>query len=267
LYWLLTLAMVAADLVMPALFKTLKVTPVALVKSLLFVPHYSASFPDSVWPLLVPGWTLNYEMFFYLVLAASLCLPAATRLFALVGVLGALTAAGFLLGPFASAAARTYTDPLLLEFAGGALIGVAWLRDNGRLPIGLSLLLIGLGAVLLVRRDQAPLGEFNTMAGALLVLIGALDRRWATWRNKPLQALGDSSYSLYLTHLFTLAILRVAWARLVHGVATPALGAACMLVALGTCAGVGWLSYRWMELPLLRWMSRPRRAALAPMRT
>ncbi|MBK9440000.1 MAG: hypothetical protein IPN53_01320 [Comamonadaceae bacterium] len=38
------------------------------MQSLLFIPHYSASFPGLVWPLLVPGWTLNYEMCFYAVL-------------------------------------------------------------------------------------------------------------------------------------------------------------------------------------------------------
>jgi len=34
---------------------------------MLFVPHYSPQFPGEIWPLLIPGWTLNFEMFFYAV--------------------------------------------------------------------------------------------------------------------------------------------------------------------------------------------------------
>jgi hypothetical protein len=64
LCWLLTLLMVAVALVAPGLFKTLKVQASTLAQSLLFIPHFSQSFPGVVWPLLVPGWTaqLTYHL-------------------------------------------------------------------------------------------------------------------------------------------------------------------------------------------------------------
>ncbi|HEX4235560.1 MAG TPA: acyltransferase [Caldimonas sp.] len=256
LYWLLTLLMVAVALVAPSLFKTLKVAPVTLLESLLFIPHFSQSFPGIVWPLLVPGWTLNFEMFFYAVFGLVLFLPPRRRLLPLVTFFLVLTAIGFAFGPFSSAAAQTYTHPMLLEFAAGAAIGAWWLAGRWRLPHSTSWLLIGAGAVLLVLRDQEPFGTSTQIVGAVLVVIGALDARFASWRSPVLQSLGDSSYSLYLTHIFTLGALRVVWGRVLTSPPTLPVTIAFMLVALVVSAAVGWLVYRWVETPLQRRLNR-----------
>src|ERR1019366_2869669 len=67
LYWVLTLALAATALVAPSLFRSVTLTAVSLIQSLLFIPHFSPSHAGMIWPVLVPGWTLNYEMFFYVV--------------------------------------------------------------------------------------------------------------------------------------------------------------------------------------------------------
>lgn len=87
LYWLLTLLMVTVALIAPGLFKTLKVAPETVLQSLLFIPHFSQSFSGVVWPLLVPGWTLNFEMFFYALFGLALILPPRYRLLVLTSVL------------------------------------------------------------------------------------------------------------------------------------------------------------------------------------
>ena len=258
LYWLLTLLMVAIALVAPGLFKTLKVTPATLVQSLLFIPHFSQSFPGIVWPLLVPGWTLNFEMFFYAVFGLVLFLPERHRLLPLVAFFLVLTAIGLLFGPFSSAAAQTYTHPMLLEFAAGAAIAAWWLGGRWRLPPATSWILIAAGAVLLVLRDREPFGTSMQIVGAILVVIGALDARFASWRSPVLQALGDSSYSLYLTHIFTLGALRVLWGRVFTAPATLATTLAFMLLSLVVCAIAGWVVFRWVETPLLQRLNRRR---------
>ena len=256
LYWLLTLLMVAVALVAPGLFKTLKVQASTLVQSLLFIPHFSQSFPGIVWPLLVPGWTLNFEMFFYLVFGLVLFLPERRRLLPLVAFFVALTAIGLVFGPFASAAAQTYTHPMLLEFAAGASIGAWWLSGRWRLPSSTSWLLIGAGFVLLLLRDREPLGTSTQIVGAVLVVVGALDARFAEWKSPLLQALGDSSYSLYLTHIFTLGALRVVWGHVLTAPPTLAATIVFMLLSLVVCAAAGWLLYRWVEAPLLARLNR-----------
>jgi exopolysaccharide production protein ExoZ len=266
LYWLLTLVMVAVALCAPSLFKTLLVLPQTLVQSLLFIPHFSHSFPDRIWPLLVPGWSLNFEMFFYLLFAASLALPGRYRLGALVGTLLVLSGVGMSFGPFASACAQVYTSPLLLLFVSGGLLGRWWLHHRRELPVAAAVLLMIGGAVLMLLPDQPVLGSFSQMIGATLTVTGALHARFAAWKNPVLKALGDSSYSLYLTHIFTLGVLRIVWTY-VGPVEQTRVSATCfMLLAMLACGGAGVLAYRWVENPLLRRLSglgAPRANAVA----
>ena len=252
IYWLLTLLMVGIAFVAPSLFKTLKVEPLKLVQSLLFIPHFSASFPGFAWPVLVPGWTLNFEMFFYAVFGASLVLPMGTRLAAMTAIFVGLAAIGLAFGPFESAMARTYTSPMLLEFVAGAWIGARWLKGHWPLSFRVSLLLVTMGTALLVLRDHEPFGAYVQCVGATCVVIGALNPNFSAWRSRALQAIGDSSYSLYLTHIFTLGAVRVVFLAVIPLEPSPVTVTAFMTCALLVCSVVGWLAYRWVEKPLLR---------------
>ena len=266
LYWLLTLAMVAVALAMPSLFKTLKVAPVTLVQSLLFIPHYSQAFDDRIWPLLVPGWTLNYEMFFYAVFGATLYLPRERRLTLLTTGFVFLVLIGYAFGPFASAAAQTYTSPMLLEFLAGAWIALAWQRGRLQPSAALSLILIVSGFIFLAFRDQPLLGPLTQLLGATMVMAGALCPSFSRFKSRTLHAIGDSSYSLYLTHIFTLGLLRVIWTRIFpegNGFVQACL---FLLVALSACAVVGWLVFQALELPVLARLNRKRAQPASPVR-
>ena len=83
LYWLATLA---AALVTTEGGVTLGLGAPAgdLAKALFFIPAYSARSPDVVEPILSVGWTLNLEMAFYALFAASLAAPRRRRLIVLV---------------------------------------------------------------------------------------------------------------------------------------------------------------------------------------
>lgn len=256
LYWLLTISMIGAALVAPGLFKTLRFSTETVVKSLLFIPHHSLGFPGVPWPVLVPGWTLNYEMFFYLIFALSLFLPVALRLGALALVFGVLIALGYALGPFERVELQTYTSPLLFEFICGAAIAHLWFRERVNFPVWMSICTVAMGVFLLVQRDQAPLGYFNQMLGAVLLIVGALNGRFGRWRNRTLLALGDASYSTYLTHIFTLGMVRAVWVKVVPNANTAVAAWTFMVFAMVLCAAIGWLSYRWIELPLLHQFNR-----------
>ena len=209
LYWVLTLALVAVTLLAPSVFRTTLLTPASLAQSLLFVPHFSPSHAGMIWPVLVPGWTLNHEMFFYAVFAASLAFRH--RLALLVSTLSALVAAGYVLGPFANPVARTCTDPILLEFMAGAVIAHLWMGRRIDLPVLASVASVLVGAALLVLRDAAPLANDTRLLGAILVVVGSLSLSRLKWRCSALRMLGYASYSIYLTHIFTLGAWR--WVR------------------------------------------------------
>lgn len=248
LYWVLTCCLVAMVLVAPSLFRSVHLTPGHLAQSLLFIPHLSPSHPGMIWPVLVPGWTLNYEMFFYAVFAAALVFRHSLPV--LVGTLSGLVAAGYLFGPFDNAIAQTYTDPILLEFVLGAVVGRLWLAGVA-LSFPTSFVAMAIGTVCLLLRDMPPLGIYTQLAGAVLVVCGALNDRFAAKRSALLLLLGDASYSIYLTHLFALGVLRWAWSASNLAVSSTAAALSFMGLGLACSAIVGWLVYRWVEVPLL----------------
>jgi peptidoglycan/LPS O-acetylase OafA/YrhL len=74
IYWLITLAVFCIALVSPMLLQATRADWNELVKSLFFIPFTKAD--GVVAPMFYVGWTLNYEMFFYLLFALGLAFPS-----------------------------------------------------------------------------------------------------------------------------------------------------------------------------------------------
>jgi exopolysaccharide production protein ExoZ len=248
LYWLVTLLMIGCAVVAPSAFKTLLFSPMAVAKSLFFVPYHSLSFPTEIWPVLVPGWTLNYEMFFYALFAITLALPLGIRMICLVTTLGSLVIVGHVAQP-ANPIALIYTSPLLLEFGLGAIVGYLWMRRSLDMSLASSLAAVVVGLWMLFSRGE--LWGYSPMVGATLTVIGCLCAWIRSWDSRILLELGNASYSIYLTHLFALGGLRVIWARLMPQVSMQ-YAIAFMVAALLTSSMVGWICYRWVEQPLTK---------------
>jgi exopolysaccharide production protein ExoZ len=245
LYWCATLLMVGSALAKIA-FKTELLTTGAVAKSLLFVPYDSLMFPGHAWPILVPGWTLNYEMFFYVLFALSLI--TRHRLASLMSSIGCLVLAGVVL-PTSGAIETTYTSPILLEFLSGAVIATGWLRGM-RLSLPASLILIALGAGTLAMRDYLPQMP-SQLIGASLIVVGSLNTTFCAMNVRPLLLLGDASYSIYLSHGFTLIPVSVAWTHAIHH-NSVVLSIVFMGAALGLSALAGIAAYRLIEQPLTK---------------
>jgi exopolysaccharide production protein ExoZ len=251
LYWLMTLLMVACALVLPGMFKTLRLSVPAVVQSLLFIPYDSLSFPGHAWPVLVPGWTLNYEMYFYALFALSIAAPRNMRLVVLVTALAVVVLVGLVFGPFSRPLAQTYTNPILLEFASGAIIAHRWICGSLRIGIFVSVAAALTGFWLLVTRDSAPLQGYTQIVGAALMVAGSLHPIMQATNSRTLLAIGNASYSIYLTHLFTLGGLRTAWVRIFPE--GSLLSSVCFMVfAMSFCAIGGWFCYRFVEQPMTR---------------
>ncbi len=77
---------------------------------------------------------------------------------------------------------------------------------------------------------------------------------------QPFLLLGDASYSIYLAHLFPIALERFAWSRL--GLPTEGIVPAAAFVSIALVGGAlaGVASYLLLERPMLRAMRGPRRA-------
>ena len=78
LYWIVTLALVAGALVFPQRFPEVEPRADHILLSLAFIQHMNPA--GQPFPILAPGWTLNYEAVFYLVFASTLILPVRRRI-------------------------------------------------------------------------------------------------------------------------------------------------------------------------------------------
>lgn len=260
LYWGVTLLVVAVALVAPAAFPAMSPTVGQVVQSLLFIPYRDTT--GLIAPLVVPGWTLNYEMFFYVLFALTLLAPGGLRPWLLTAVLVALVAARPL-GPVSNPLWATYTNPLLLEFVAGVWLGKVW--SQGRRPPGLAsgaMLVTGalaFAAVAVSGIDVEPARALLWGLPALLVVAGAvgLEGRGKAPEAPALKAIGDASYSLYLVH--GLAISATVRALEMLGWASPPMILLCGLTA-GVLAGL--LVYRFAERPITR-LFKPRARAAA----
>lgn len=214
LYWVITLALAAGVLLFPARFPDLAVTPGHLLLSLAFVQHMNpAGYP---FPLLAPGWTLDYEAVFYLAFAALLWLPPARRLFALTVALTVLGLAGFAWPP----AYEMLLNPLFLEFLAGVWLGrMAQLELLPDRSLGWLLFGAGIGLFAFIQVINMDWDLWRPMvwgAPAAMLVAGAVSiEADGGWKPVPgLRTLGDASYSLYLIHTLTIGALAMtigAW--------------------------------------------------------
>jgi exopolysaccharide production protein ExoZ len=142
LYWLITTFIAAGSY----LLGVSKYGIDHLLASLLFIPWPNPHFAI-YYPILVPGWTLNYEMMFYLIFAFVLFLPPYARLGTIAAVLAGLSIAGAMLP--SSGLLSFYTNPIILEFGAGALVGAIYV-SSARVPpsAASTTLIIGIGLLL-----------------------------------------------------------------------------------------------------------------------
>jgi exopolysaccharide production protein ExoZ len=165
------------------------------------------------------GWTLNYEMFFYLVFGCCLLVPSPRLRFALLAAAFLLLVAGGLLAQPQGAVARTYTDPIMLEFLAGVMLAiVAPLLMRCGMIAGLLLMTAAIAWVGVVygygfvpeRIVSHGIPAVVAVAGALMVEPAVRVRP-----SKLFVMLGDASYSIYLAHPFAQRLLLIAVNRVV----------------------------------------------------
>ena len=252
-YWVATISWVTVLSLAGASW--LVVTPTHLINSLLFVPHWSPTYPETFWPVLVPGWPLLFEMYFYALFALTLLFVPRWRLAILSFLLLFMIGAGVIF-PSNIAAFQAYTSPLLLEFLAGCWIAELWRRGLAGLWLGVGLCAAGVLVLFflapMATADQTSWSRPLTfgLAGALIVAgCVALERflpetRW-------LERLGDASYSIYLFHLFIVIALQHVWDALSIEPTAWSAGAS-ILLCCGLASCLGLVLFYYVERPFQR---------------
>jgi len=206
-YWLATGAVVVIASLWPRFMPEVSLSPSHVALSLAFIPHVDPE--GRIFPVLPPGWTLDYEAGFYLMVAASLFAPAKARLPLVVASLAALSLPGFVFTPLYGLGA----NPMLLEFAAGIWLAHRMARGEAA-PPGAGIVFGGLGVALLALMGAAGFQDILLRPllwgmPAVMIVTGALaiEPLRALAPPRALVRLGDASYAIYLCHLPVVALV------------------------------------------------------------
>lgn len=227
-----------------------------IVGSLAFIPVSDSA--GMTLPVLAPGWTLNYEMLFYVAFATALLFPRRYGLLALLSLFASLITTGLIVGRSLGPLSM-WTNPILLEFLYG--IGIAHLFRLGvRFSIPTRLLIAVAAITLLIVGNVYGSTAFRDrwlfcgvpaaiMAAAMILAPEPSRGRLAGW----LRFGGDTSYALYLSHMFSINALLLVWRNLGLVGSWWFIGAGCLFATL-----VGAATFVVVEKPLLVLASKRR---------
>jgi peptidoglycan/LPS O-acetylase OafA/YrhL len=234
-----------------------------IVQSLLFIPHQGDG-REFGWPVYGLGWTLQFEMIFYLVFAACLSLPKKIGLSLVVATFPVLTALHYG-GFFERFPIMIYVSrPITLLFVVGVLIGVIrakYFKSVSFLSFNQSMLFclgfMGLSIILadFLRATRPDYAMFAVCVGGALAVAGcamsklgekmSIAERIAIW-------VGEGSYAIYLSHTFLLGPLAKLTGKFYHNCPVQ------IFVIMGVILAIplGLLTFRLVEKPILRYLGR-----------
>jgi exopolysaccharide production protein ExoZ len=264
MYWTATTLKLIALIIIPSTVLHSQFDIIHILFSYFFIP--TTNVEGEFKPFLAVGWTLYFEMFFYVLFA--LALYQRGNLYYFVGAVLAVFAALSTLRTPGLPAATMFFDPVVLQFFFGMLVAATVWTVRGPtsvitrhpiLPIALSIS----GALLLLIPFQV-LGlpdAFRTGVPAATIVLGVvwLEPHLKGRLPKTLLLLGDASYVLYLFHPLIAPLVPTVMREIgIHNFTV------CVLLSAALAISIGVVIHLFVERPLtqqLRSLARPRRAA------
>lgn len=252
LYWAALSLKALFMLVAPGVTLLSAIDPTSLITSYLFIPSFNAD--GEIKPLLGVGWTLNFEMFFYVLFALALALRVDPLKFVSGAFVVCCTLALFRTEHWPSGA--FYCDTIVLEFAFGMLLARAIMRGF-RLPafVCVALIMLGFSALFQTWYSNDSFLWRPVLWGlpAALIVTGAACLNPVIEGKVPkvLIALGEASYALYLFHPMIAPAAPALLAKL--GIRNAPLSIA---MSISVAVIVTWFIYRWAEKPTTEFLRR-----------
>jgi len=279
LYWVATTIKLATILVLPSLALDSPLELWNTIASYLFFPTFDDKSLLAA-PLLKVGWTLNYEMLFYVIFTIALFLGKSPLKF--TAVIFALAVAINIFSTPSVPFIYGFLEPILMEFVMGMLVAKLCLRVNTINAVvniearhGAKNFIDKLLQYISTTKVSAIIGAVAVLASFIIMFNCAQQPMWWRWAYwglpsmvivavialwepalrkvipKLLATLGDSSYSLYLFHTFTVPLLGTLMLKLKLVQPTLAL-AACIVISPIACLAI----YNWFELPMTTRLKR-----------
>lgn len=247
LYWILTLVFAGVVFMVPQLLMNGSIPGNFLGSSLFFVSrHFGYPFP-----VVFVGWTLEFEMLFYLAIAGGLLFAKGRGAYILTTVL------------FLALIVMNWSDAVILEFLFGIAIGLFYLKHQ---VFAAGKWIFWAGVVLLfasinidgnswVRwEEQFRSVGMNMSSNDIRVLLWGIPSTMVVFGclyikqldSKFLHFLGDASYSIFLVQVFSLPLMMGLLNSQLRGIQGDV--ASLIVLVVSVAAGVG--VYYALEKPL-----------------
>jgi exopolysaccharide production protein ExoZ len=269
IYWASTLVIYVLVIVWPSVFKTATSDLELLVRSLLFVPdpravHTQDGLPH---PTLAGGWTLNFEMYFYVTFGLALAVSRRWATLIAATALGSIIAIVNLTTLDTSPVAHFYGYPIVLEFMFGMLAfhlvrafeKSAWRERAPAVQRAVLVTIVAVTLALLLSRvasSTAPRWFSNGIPAFFLVVAAILLERVHDMKitNRWAVLIGDASYVLYLSHAYVVfGVIRVV---LRHRTFSEVPGQLIVFGLMVLSSIVAILIHRFVEKPMLHFLKK-----------
>ena len=215
-----------------------------LLKSLLFIPAQNPS-GLGLFPMNTVGWTLNFEVVFYLIIGASLLFARYPR-WLLVALALFVVQNQF---PSAGLISEFYDRTIIYEFLLGIVAGHLWRSKIIKGPVWIYALLAAIGIMSLTRNSDVD-RLVNWGLPSFFLLLGFLGMEPVFRKRTFLRIMGDHSYSVYLIHA---TIFFFGWhLHQLYSLNLFVTSAACF----ASVAGLAAVSFILIERPVGSWLSK-----------
>lgn len=252
----MTIVVIIGYIVFPSIFRSTVVNTETVVKSFLFLPCYARN--GNIFPVYSIGWTLNLEMFYYLLFFAAMKINHRLRGRIAVGMTGALIVFGLLYHP-ENAILKFWTSTRLINF----IVGVGIYGLSKRLDrIELNRVIAAAGivvSILFLFSGRYMMGEhfdvlWNTFWGGVLLFFCLPLKNVSV--NPLMKTLGDMSYSIYMTHFM---IIGTVCRMLIDNTRMNVQNTMIVIAAMVIAVACSWLVYMIFEKFLVKTILRTNR--------
>jgi exopolysaccharide production protein ExoZ len=269
-YWIYSAIVLVAFLYNPLWINAGSGHRVSILASFLLIPTNLAM-------LVMQGWTLSFELYFYFIFFLLLFFVPERRAPFFLAVWGvSISIASLILVP-AQPILGLITSPSVFEFLAGCVIFHLYRRGTLRPTAGFVLIPVafiwlamimawstyhhGSNQIWIEHTPWIRLGLYGSFSSILLLGIVELERSGLIRFARPLSVIGDWSYSIYLSHLILLELIgRVVFHFAVH------VRFAMLIVdtvSLPLVLLAGYLSYTLLERPLITLLNKKPAKTLA----
>jgi hypothetical protein len=255
--------------------------PSELLRSLLFIPLSNTPAPFYGYATLNVGWSLNYEIYFYFLIAISMLfsrfrwyaffLMIAVTLVGIPTYYGVFTMKADKMEDLGTPYLNMITNPIIWNFVCGVFLGLAYYHDmlHERIRAFLSLKMVAPTLLCLAVWQflSGFLGGFGPLEwglGSCLVFAVFVFHYQERIQKFPpwLVRLGDMSFSVYLLHVPVVVGLGFLFRKL--GLPVYSEGTPLFLLSLALTLIASRLSYEYMEVNLTSYLSRWLRESKKP---